>query len=139
MNGAFNLGKVFGIQLRLHYSWFVIFVLLTFLLVAPYWYSFLWWAVGIAACLLFFASVVAHELAHSLVGRANGIPVKSITLFLFGGVAQMTREAKRPNAELKMAAAGPLCSLAIGGVFSLISFFNPDMSMPVARMGRHSI
>ena len=134
MNGAFNLGKVFGIQLRLHYSWFIIFVLLTFLLVSPYWYSLLWWAVGIAACLLFFGSVIAHELAHSLVGRANGIPVKSITLFLFGGVAQMTREAKRPNDELKMAAAGPLCSLAIGGVFSLISFLNPDMSMPVARM-----
>lgn len=134
MNGAFNVGKVFGIQLRLHYSWFIIFVLLTFLLVSPYWYSLLWWAVGIAACLLFFGSVIAHELAHSLVGRANGIPVKSITLFLFGGVAQMTREAKRPNAELKMAAAGPLCSLAIGGVFSLISFLNPDMSMPVARM-----
>ncbi len=134
MNGAFNLGKVFGIQLRLHYSWFIIFVLLTFLLVSPYWYSLLWWAVGIAACLLFFGSVIAHELAHSLVGRANGIPVKSITLFLFGGVAQMTREAKRPSAELKMAAAGPLCSLAIGGVFSLISFLNPDMSMPVARM-----
>ena len=134
MNGAFNLGKVFGIQLRLHYSWFIIFALLTFLLVSPYWYSLLWWVVGIAACLLFFGSVIAHELAHSLVGRANGIPVKSITLFLFGGVAQMTREAKRPNDELKMAAAGPLCSLAIGGVFSLISFLNPDMSMPVARM-----
>ncbi len=134
MNGAFNVGKVFGIQLRLHYSWFIIFALLTFLLVSPFWDSPLAWAIGIAACLLFFGSVVAHELAHSLVGRANGIPVKSITLFLFGGVAQMTKEAKRPNAELKMAAAGPLCSLAIGGVFSLVSFLNPDMSMPVARM-----
>ena len=134
MDGAFNLGKVFGIQIRLHYSWFIIFALLTFLLVSPYWASLLWWAVGVAACLLFFGSVVAHELAHSLVGRANGIPVKSITLFMFGGVAQMAREATRPNAELKMAAAGPLCSLAIGGVFSLISLFNPDMSMPVARM-----
>jgi len=134
MDGAFNLGKVFGIQVRLHYSWFIIFALLTFLLVSPYWSSWLWWAVGIGACLLFFGSVVAHELAHSLVGRANGIPVKSITLFMFGGVAQMTKEATRPNAELKMAAAGPLCSLAIGGVFSLILFLNPDMSQPAARM-----
>ena len=134
MGGALNIGKIFGIQLRLHYSWFLIFVLLTFLLVSPNWSSWLGWAIGIGACLLFFGSVVAHELAHSLVGRANGIPVRNITLFMFGGVAQMTREAKRPGDELKMAAAGPLCSLAIGGVFSLILFLNPGMPQPAASM-----
>jgi len=134
MNGAFNLGKVFGIQLRLHYSWFVIFALLTFALVAPNFYSWFWWLTGIVACLLFFGSVIAHELAHSLVGRANGIPIKSITLFIFGGVAQMTKEAARPNAELKMAAAGPACSAVIGGMFMLISYLNPGMPQPVAEM-----
>ena len=131
---AVNLGKVFGIQLRLHYSWFMIFTLLTFMLVSPYWFSLQWWLVGVITSLLFFGSVIAHELAHSLIGRANGIPVKSITLFIFGGVAHMTKEATRPNAELKMAAAGPLCSLVIGGVFGLLFFLNPSMPVPVARM-----
>lgn len=134
MGGAFNLGKVFGIQLRLHYSWFIIFALLAFALVAPHWSSGFWWAIGIITCLLFFASVIAHELAHSLVGRANGIPIKSITLFIFGGIAQMTKEATSPNAELKMAAAGPACSAAIGGVCFLIWSFNSGMAAPIANM-----
>ncbi len=134
MGDAFNLGKVFGIQLRLHYSWFIIFVFLTILLVSPHWLSPLWWVIGIIACLLFFASVVAHELAHSLAGRANGIPIKSITLFIFGGVAQMTREAARPGAEFRMAVAGPACSLVIGGLFGLLWFFNRGLSEPIAAM-----
>jgi len=134
MSGSINLGKIFGIQLRLHYSWFIIFVLLTFLLVSPHWSSLFWWVIGITACLLFFASVIAHELAHGLIGRANGIPVKSITLFIFGGIAQMTKEATHPGAELKMAAAGPVCSAVIGGLFFSVLFFNPGMSAPVANM-----
>lgn len=120
MGGTINLGKVFGIQLKLHYSWFLIFILLAVSLVAPDWSSPFAWAIGIATCLLFFISVVAHELAHSLVGRANGIPVSSITLFIFGGMAMMTREASYPKAELKMAAAGPICSAIIGGICLLI-------------------
>lgn len=120
MSGTINLGKVFGIQLRLHYSWFLIFALLAASLVAPDWSSPFAWAIGIATGLLFFTSVVAHELAHSLVGRANDIPVSSITLFIFGGMAMMTREASRPKAELKMAAAGPICSAVIGGICLLI-------------------
>ncbi|HEY92201.1 MAG TPA: CBS domain-containing protein [Dehalococcoidia bacterium] len=135
MGSALNIGKLFGIQLRLHYSWFIIFVFFTILLVSPHWLSPSWWIIGIITCLLFFASVVAHELAHSLVGRANGIPIKSITLFIFGGVAQMTKEATRPGAEFKMAAAGPACSLAIGGLFfGLFWLFPPDIAEPIATM-----
>ncbi len=134
MRNAFNLGKLFGIQLRLHYTWFIIFIFLTLLLVSPHWSSFLWWLTGIITSLLFFASVIAHELAHSLVGRVNNIPIKSITLFIFGGVAQMTREAKSAGAELKMAVAGPACSLAIGGLFGLLWLFNPGLSEPIATM-----
>jgi len=134
MGSALNIGKLFGIQLRLHYTWFIIFVFLTVLLVSPHWSSLLWWVIGIITCLLFFASVVAHELAHSLVGRANGIPIKSITLFIFGGVAQMTREATRPGAEFKMAAAGPICSLVIGCLFGLLWLFTPGMIEPIAIM-----
>jgi Zn-dependent protease/CBS domain-containing protein len=123
MGGGFNLDKVFGIQIRLHFTWFIIFLLVTVSLVSPHWSQWLSWVIGIITSLLFFASVLAHELAHSLVGRANGIPIKSITLFIFGGVAQMTKEAAKAGAEFKMAAAGPACSLAIGGIFGLIWFF----------------
>jgi Zn-dependent protease len=132
--GGFNLGKIFGIQVRLHYTWFIIFLLVTFTLVSPNWSSSLSWVMGIITSLLFFASVLAHELAHSLVGRVNGIPVKSITLFIFGGVAQMTREATKASAELKMAAAGPACSLAIGGLFGLIWLLTRGVASSVAEM-----
>lgn len=132
--GGFNLGKLFGIQVRLHYTWFIIFFLVTFSLVIPNWTQPLSWLIGIIASLLLFASVLAHELAHSLVGRANGIPVKSITLFIFGGVAQMGKEATKASAELKMAAAGPACSLVIGTLFGLIWLFTNDIASSVAEM-----
>ena len=134
MGSAFNLGKLFGIQLRLHYTWFIIFVLITTSLVYPDWSHPIYWILGIVTSLLFFASVIAHELAHSLVGRANGIPIRSITLFIFGGVAHMTKEANRPGAEFKMAIAGPACSLAIGGLFALLWFFTQDTIKPIATM-----
>ena len=120
MGGSLNLGKIFGIQVGLHFSWFIIFLLVTVSLVAPNWSNWLSWVVGIITSLLFFASVLAHELAHSLVGRANDIPVRSITLFIFGGIAHMTKEASKAGAELKMAAAGPACSLALGILFGVI-------------------
>ena len=140
MGGGFNLGKVFGIQFRLHYTWFVIFILVTVSLswyVFPFYYSWsswTYWVVGMVTSLLFFASVLAHELAHSLVGRVNGIPVRSITLFIFGGMAQMTKEATKAGAEFKMAAAGPACSLAIGGVFVLVWMLTRGVIEPVAAM-----
>ncbi|MFC1864493.1 site-2 protease family protein [Chloroflexota bacterium] len=134
MGSAFNLGKLFGIQFRLHFTWFIIFILVTVSLVDPNYFQWLYWIIGIITSLLLFASVVAHELAHSLVGRANGIPIRSITLFIFGGVAQMTKEATRPGAELKMAAAGPLCSLVIGSLFGLIWLFMPNIPQPIAIM-----
>jgi len=120
VGGSLNLGKIFGIQVGLHFSWFIIFLLVTVSLVAPNWSNWLSWVVGIITSLLFFASVLAHELAHSLVGRANDIPVRSITLFIFGGIAHMTKEASKAGAELKMAAAGPACSLALGILFGVI-------------------
>ncbi len=141
MGNAFNLGRLFGIQFRLHYTWFIIFTLITVSLSwqlfpssYPDWPLALHWTMGIVTSLLFFASILAHELAHSLVGRANNIPIKSITLFIFGGVAQMTREARSAGAELKMAAAGPACSLAIAGLFYAVSFFTQNAIVPVAAM-----
>jgi len=134
VGGSLNLGKIFGIQVRLHYSWFIIFLLVTVSLVSPNWSQWLSWVMGITTSLLFFASVLAHELAHSLVGRANDIPVRSITLFIFGGIAHMTREATKAGAELKMAAAGPACSLALGVLFGLVWFLTRGTLEPIAEM-----
>ena len=138
---AFNLGKIFGIQFRLHYTWFIIFLLVTvslswqlFPMLYPGWSGLTYWVIGIVTSLLFFASVVTHELAHSLVARFYGIPVRSITLFIFGGVAQITREAARPGVEFKMAAAGPVCSLVIGGLFALLWLFTQDIVEPIAAL-----
>lgn len=141
MGNAFNLSKLFGIQFRLHYTWFIIFILVTvslswhyFPIVYPDWIGLIHWVIGILTSLLFFASVVIHELAHSLVARINGIPVKSITLFIFGGIAQIAREATRPSAEFKIAAAGPACSLLLAGLFSLLWLFSRDVTEPIAAM-----
>ncbi|HEX76181.1 MAG TPA: CBS domain-containing protein [Dehalococcoidia bacterium] len=125
MKSGFTLGKIFGIPLRLHYTWFLIFVLITFSLVAylplpevyPLWQRI---AFGLAASLLFFTSIITHELAHSFIAVRNSIPVKSITLFVFGGVSQITKEATRPNTELLMAIVGPLSSLVIAGIFYVV-------------------
>ena len=133
MGKTISLGKLFGIQFRLHFSWFIIFALATISLVYPNYSQWLHWIIGIATSLLFFASVVAHELAHSLVGRAKGIPIDSITLFVFGGVSHMTKEVTNPGAEFKMAAAGPVSSLVIGGFFGLFLFI-PGLPGPVSRM-----
>ncbi len=141
MGGGFYLGKISGIQFRLHYTWFIIFTLITLSLSLQYfpviysgWDTPVYWLAGLLSSLLFFSSVVAHELAHSLVGRANGIPVKSITLFIFGGVAGMTRDAARHGAEFKMAIAGPASSLAIGGIFYAFHLLAAGTSEPLAAV-----
>jgi Zn-dependent protease/CBS domain-containing protein len=115
--------------LRLHYSWFIIFGLVTWALAASYYPSvFPSWslasriAAGIVTSLLFFGSVLAHELAHSIISQRQGIPVQSITLFVLGGVSQITEEPKQPRDEFRMAIAGPLTSLVLGGILWGIFF-----------------
>lgn len=121
MRGNVRLGRVFGIPLRLHYTWFIIFALVTYSLVFDVAYQPYPMEqriiLGILASLLFFASIVAHELAHSILAIRNKIPVKDITLFVFGGVSQITKEATHPRAELSVAIVGPLTSVALAGVF----------------------
>jgi len=123
MRGNISLGKVIGIPLRLHYTWFIIFVLLTFSLVfyplvgPPYPPIEQRIILGILTSLLFFASIVTHELAHSILAIRNNIPVKEITLFVFGGISQITKEATRPRAEFFIAIVGPLTSLVLAGIF----------------------
>ncbi|MBN9494666.1 site-2 protease family protein [bacterium] len=121
---TFRIGRLFGIPILVNPGWFLLFVLITWLLATQVYPDALTtgsrqthFLMAAASVILFFVSIIIHELAHSIVARAYRIPVKSITLFIFGGVAQITREATRPLNELLMAAAGPLMSMVLGGVF----------------------
>lgn len=123
LKSGIPFGRLFGISLRLHYSWFFIFALITWALAGSYFPSaYPSWSLsariiaGLITSVLFFGSVLAHELMHSVVSQRQGIPVQSITLFIFGGVSQITAEPKKPGDEFRMAIAGPLTSLVIGGI-----------------------
>jgi Zn-dependent protease/predicted transcriptional regulator len=129
MNGtshAVRIGRIFGIDIGFDYSWLFIVFLLTWSLAStfahlhPDWSGVLCLGIALLAALLFFLSVVLHELAHSLVARAFGVPVRNITLFLFGGVSNIEREPPSPKAEFLTAIVGPLTSIAIGIVLLLI-------------------
>ena len=126
MGRSFRIGKVFGIPIYLHYTWLIIFAWLTWVICSellPDDYPLgIRIAGGVLTSLLFFACVIAHELSHSFVAIKKGISVKGITLFFLGGVAQITREPRRPRDELFIALAGPLCSFVLGGVFLIIWF-----------------
>lgn len=129
---SLKLTTVRGIEVGVHYSWFIIFFLITFSLTGrfasahPHWTQSEHYAVGIATSLLFFASILLHELAHSFVALAKGIPVRAITLFVFGGVAQMGREPDRPMTEFQIAIAGPVTSALLAGGFGTIAFLAGD-------------
>lgn len=120
MPGSLRLGRLFGIEIRVHFSWALIFVLVTLSLaqgVLPAsWSDTKQLAVAAIAALLFFICVLLHELAHSLVARRLGMRVSSITLFLLGGVSNLTEEPKRASAEFFMAIAGPLTSFVLAGL-----------------------
>jgi len=118
------LGRILGIPIGLDYSWFVIFALLTWMLAGSYypaefknWPPLLYWFMGAVTAVMLFVSVLLHELGHSLVALRYRIPVRSITLFLFGGVAQIGAEPPSAVAEFFIAIAGPLVSLALGIAF----------------------
>jgi Zn-dependent protease len=121
--GGFLIGRILGIGIYLHPSWFIIFALITEMLAGqfsaqhPHWTTSQHWIVGILTSLLFFASVLIHELGHSVVAMHYRIPVESITLFVFGGVAQIGREPERARQEFNIAIAGPLTSLLLAGMF----------------------
>lgn len=129
-----------GIPLRLHFSWFLVLLLFAYSLATflgalrPWWPATERWGVALAASVLLFASVVAHEMCHSLVALRYGIPVRSITLFMFGGAAHIAREAPRPGMELLIALAGPVCSVLLGLLFLGAGFLVERFSVHVAVM-----
>jgi Zn-dependent protease/CBS domain-containing protein len=127
MPGSFRIGKIAGIDIDINVSWILILVLLTVSLAIswfpglyPGWSTATYWVTGFIAALLLFVSVLLHELAHSLVARRRGLPVKSITLFVFGGVSDIEREPTSPGVEFQMAFVGPLTSIVIGVVCFLL-------------------
>jgi Zn-dependent protease len=117
---AWSIGRIAGIELAIDHSWVLIFLLITVSLGGqfaneyPDWGSAAAWAAALAASVLFFASILLHELGHSLTGQRLGLRVQSITLFVFGGLAQMASRPSRPRDEVLVAAAGPVVSVALG-------------------------
>jgi Zn-dependent protease len=125
LEAKIKLGQIWGIPLGLHTSWFLVFGLVTWSLASGYFpaeYPALtppaYWFLGGVTSVLFFGSVLLHELGHSILAIRNQIPVQSITLFIFGGIARISREPRTPGAEFRIAIAGPLTSLALAAAFA---------------------
>src|SRR5580698_260168 len=122
MRSQIKLGRVFGIEIGLHYSWFLIALLIVLSLNSQFHSSDpqlsdgVVLAMAVTTALLFFVSLLLHELAHSLVATSNGLPVREITLFALGGVSQIEKNPTSAKLEFWMAFVGPLTSAAIGGL-----------------------
>lgn len=126
--GAWKIGTIMGIPIRVHFTWFIVFGLITWSLstfyfpkAAPDLPIASYWVKGVLASLLLFGSVAFHELAHSFVAKRYKISIESITLFIFGGVAQMRGEPPHPKAEFRIAIAGPLSSFFLSVFFFFLS------------------
>lgn len=134
MQSSWRIGAILGIPLFVDSSWFIILLLVTVSYgLEPSWHSAwgnLAWVMGFALALLLFASVLLHELGHSLAAKFQGIAVNSITLFLFGGIAAIDKESKTPGDALKVAIAGPLVSFGLFIVLTAISQI-PALPTPV--------
>ncbi len=123
MGASLRLGRVFGIPIEVNVSWVFVFLLLTFLLANEFenarlhWPVAQRWSVAMVTVVLFFLSVLTHELSHSVMAQSKGIPVRGITLFIFGGVSRLEREPPRPILEAVIAVVGPLSSILLAAIF----------------------
>jgi Zn-dependent protease/CBS domain-containing protein len=136
------LFKLFGFQINIDYSWFFVLILITWSLAAgefPRRFEGLapstYWTMGLTGALLLFVSIVLHELGHSVVARGFGIEMKGITLFIFGGVAEMTEEPKSPKAEFWIAIAGPIVSVLLAFGAAAMYYLGTNASWPVPVLG----
>lgn len=140
MRAQINLGSVFGIRIGLHYSWFIIAFLIVFSLSAqfhasnPEWGDGLILTLAVLTAILFFVSLVLHELAHSVVAKSRGLPVREITLFALGGVSQIEKEPTTAKMEFWMAFVGPLTSAGIGLACLALSQLAGEASSPGKAM-----
>lgn len=139
MKSSFKLGRIAGIEIGLHYTWIFAFILIAWSLAQgffPYTTPGLsagtYWIMGTVASLLLFVSVLLHELAHSLVAKSRGLNVRSITLFIFGGVSNLEGEPAKAGVEFTMAVVGPLTSLVLGGIFWGIGVANGVNGNPLS-------
>jgi Zn-dependent protease/CBS domain-containing protein len=128
LQNSVRLFTVAGIEVGIHASWLIIFMLVTWTLAVGYFPDVIpgiepltAWALGVLSSLLLFASVLVHELAHSFMAKARGLDARSITLFLFGGVSNLGGEAKKPSVEFQVAIVGPITSFALAGVAWVIT------------------
>lgn len=136
---SLNIGKVMGIPVKIHYTLWLVLLLIAWSLADGYMpahYPGLgtttYWTIGIVSAIILFVSVFLHELSHSYIAKKNGLPIARITLFFFGGVSEMSEEPKDAGLEVRMAAAGPLTSFAIaivlGGLWFLTTLSGPATS-----------
>ena len=139
MKAGLRIGKLFGIPVELHVSWFLIFGLVTWSLAGglfpqeyPNMQTGLYWLLGLLTSLLFFGSVLLHELGHSLVALRDAVPVRKITLFIFGGLAQIEKEPPTPGSEFRIAVAGPLVSLTLAALFGGLWLLDKPLSFLAA-------
>ena len=139
---SFRIARIAGVDIGIHPSWLVVFLLVTWSLAAVYFPFALpdadtttHWVLAAISAFLLFASVVVHELAHSIVARAQGLDVHSITLFLFGGVSNLSTESPRPGVEFLVAIVGPISSFIIAGIAFVATGALPAGSAPGAVLG----
>jgi Zn-dependent protease/CBS domain-containing protein len=139
MNRSIHLVTIFDIPIEINWTWFVVFFLVTWTLAQSYFPAALpnspvavYWMISILAAVLFFVSLLAHELSHSIVAIKNRLPINGITLFIFGGVARMSKEPQTPKVEFIMAAAGPLCSFSISFAFFVLTQLFYNLHFPMA-------
>ncbi len=144
MRTAWRIGSLLGIDIRIDSSWIIIFTFITWALASfyfpnrfPGWPQLQYWVIGVVTSLLFFASVLGHELTHSLVAKRQGEEVRSITLFILGGVAELKGEPGSPSKEFSMALVGPVSSMIIAFFFWAISLLVRDFSQPLWALTRY--
>jgi Zn-dependent protease/predicted transcriptional regulator len=145
MKAHIKLGRIFGVAIGLHYSWIIIALLVTLSLRAqfameyPNWGGSTTWGIAIITGLLFFVSILLHELSHAAVARLRGIPVRAITLFALGGVAQIEKDAADAKSEFWMGIIGPIASIVIGVVCLALAWllgwnFSAEANSPLTAM-----
>ena len=137
MGPSLQLGRIFGVPVEVNISWILVFLLLTYLLAGEFedarlrWPMAQRWSVAMIIVVLFFLSVLLHELSHSVMALSKGIPVRGITLFIFGGVSRLDKEPERPLIEFMVVAVGPLMSIALAAVLGGIWFLMGRGDSPV--------